>query len=151
MFAPYRHTQIGLMLRVAAILPVAPLIGLGFIIDNPLPLTLLAAVLVFLALAFSTLTIEVAPGVLSWRFGFGLWRRSVPLAEIASVTAVRNPWWYGWGIHKTPRGWLYNVSGLQAVEIVLKSGSVFRLGTDEAARLARALTPQNTPEPSSSA
>ena len=49
------------------------------------------------------------------------------------------PWWYGWGIHLTPRGWLYNVGGLDAVELALNNGRTLRIGSDEAAALARAL------------
>jgi hypothetical protein len=36
-------------------------------------------------------------------------------------------------------GWLYNVSGLRAVEVGLKSGRKYRVGTDEPERLEAAL------------
>jgi len=49
---------------------------------------------------------------------------------------VRNQWWWGWGIRLIPGGWLYNVSGLDAVELKMKNGRIFRIGTDEAQRLA---------------
>ena len=39
----------------------------------------------------------------------------------------------------TPHGWLYNVSGWEAVEITLPSGKRFRLGTDEPRRLEQVL------------
>jgi len=52
---------------------------------------------------------------------------------------VRNKWWYGLGIRLTPHGWLYNVSGLDAIEIVRRSGKTFRVGTDEPKALAAAL------------
>ena len=41
--------------------------------------------------------------------------------------------------YRTPHGWLYNVSGYEAVEIALASGKRLRLGTDEPHRLAQAL------------
>ena len=40
-------------------------------------------------------------------------------------------WWWGWGVRYYGQGWLYNVSGLDAVEIRLKSGKHIRIGTDE--------------------
>lgn len=92
-----------------------------------------------LGLVFSSLTIEIDTDTLSWSFGWGVWTKRIPLGEIASVVPVRNPWWYGFGIHRTPRGWLYNVSGLEAVEISLRSGRKLRLGTDEPAKLASEL------------
>ena len=61
---------------------------------------------------------------------------STPLADITCVEVVSVPWWYGRGIHLTARGWIYNVGGNRAVEITLKSGRRFMLGTDEPELLA---------------
>ncbi|MEJ2284164.1 MAG: hypothetical protein P8X85_11275 [Desulfobacterales bacterium] len=38
---------------------------------------------------------------------------------------------YGRNIRLTPHGWLFNVSGLHAVEIPLRSGKKYRMGTDD--------------------
>ena len=76
---------------------------------------------------------------LTWKFGMGLIRKSVPIAEIEEVKVVRNSWLYGWGIRWTPRGWLYNVSGMEGVEIRLRNGKQFRLGSDEPHELTRAI------------
>ena len=53
------------------------------------------------------------------------------LAEIVACEPIRIRWWYGWGIHLTPYGWLYNVSGFDAVAITLRDGRKFALGTDD--------------------
>ena len=60
--------------------------------------------------------------------GVGLIRQRIPLAEIVAVAPVRNAWLYGWGIHRTPHGWLYHGSGCEAAEIALASGQQLRLG-----------------------
>jgi hypothetical protein len=88
---------------------------------------------------FSSLTIVITDEDLRASFGPGLTIKRVRLVEIESARTVRNPWYYGFGIRITPRGLLYNVSGLDAVEIRLRSGSTFRLGTDEPDRLLQAL------------
>ena len=54
---------------------------------------------------------------------------------------VRNKWWYGYGVRKVPNGWMYNVAGLDAVELELGEDRVFRIGTDDPAALMAALTP----------
>jgi hypothetical protein len=72
---------------------------------------------------FSTLTVVVDDTHLTFRFTFGLIRKHIALADIRHYQTVRNPWHYGWGIHLYPGGVLYNVSGFQAVEIVLKGGA----------------------------
>jgi hypothetical protein len=137
--ALYRHTQTGAALRWGLILPAVGLFVLGFAARRAVPLVPLAALLAATGWAFSSLTIEVTPTRLIWFFGPGLLRKSIDLKAILGVTPVRNPWWYGWGVHLTPRGWLYNVGGLDAVELTLSSGTTLRIGSDEAAALARAL------------
>ena len=49
---------------------------------------------------------------------------------------VTTHWIYGWGIRWIPGGWLWNVSGLDGVELALVSGRRFRIGTDEPEQLA---------------
>lgn len=127
----YRHTQRGLLTPVAAlaggvaILMVAPLVPARGV------LWALAAVVVGTAFVFASLTTEVTSEHFAFWFGPGVMRKTFPLADVVSCTPVRNPWWYGWGIHLTPRGWLYNVAGTDAVELALRDGRTLRVGTDE--------------------
>ena len=97
-------------------------------------------IMVFVLLIFSTLTVSAGADSIRIRFGpIGLIQKSWPIPEISSVTTVINPWYYGWGIHWTPHGPLYNVSGRHAVEILLFSGKTFRIGTDEPETLKTAI------------
>ena len=89
---------------------------------------------------FYSLTVEIDETRLIIKFGFGVINKKFILKNIESCHAVRNPWHYGWGIHWTPRGWLYNISGLSAVEIQMKNGKKYRIGTDEPKRLEHAIT-----------
>jgi hypothetical protein len=61
------------------------------------------------------------------------------VSRITDARPVRNPWYYGLGIHYTSDGWVFNVAGLDAVEIVLENGRKIRIGTDEPERLAAAI------------
>jgi len=135
----YHHTQTGAALRWGVILPAIGLFAVGFAARRAVPFVPLAALLAATGWAFSSLTVEITPTRLIWFFGPGLLRKSIEREAIMGVTPVRNPWWYGWGIHLTPRGWLYNVGGLDAVELALSNGRTLRIGSDEAAALARAL------------
>ena len=135
----YRHTQIGFV--------TLGVIGMGLLLVGgallaQAPAAALLVVLINLnvtAVQFAWLTIEIQDVVLTARFGPGLIRKRVPLATIRTCTVVRNWWWYGWGIRWTPRGWLYNVSGLAAVELTLTDGRRLRIGTDEPQRLCQAI------------
>jgi len=138
-FPRYRHTPFGTAIVVPLLLLAALADGVGTLTGVTLIAVLGPALMaVFLALFYAP-TVEIDAIHLRFRFGIGWIRKRVPLAEIVAVEPVRNSWWYGWGIHRTPHGWLYNVSGREAVEITLTSGQRLRLGTDEPQRLAQVL------------
>src|SRR5262245_51123632 len=82
-------------------------------------------------LLFATLTVTVDDSSIEARFGIGLVRKRVPFDRIQSSSVVRNPWYYGWGIHFIPGGILYNASGFKAVELRLTSGRIVRIGSGE--------------------
>lgn len=88
---------------------------------------------------FASLTVVVDADSLEFYFGPGFWRRSIPLDDVLDVEVVRNNPLYGWGIRYTSHGWLYNVSGLQAVEVTARGEGTLRIGTDEPNELKRAL------------
>jgi hypothetical protein len=101
----------------------------------------LALSIVFLItiVAFYKLTITIDDEILCASLGIGLVRKKVALAEIAACEPIRIRWWYGWGIHLTPYGWLHNVAGLDAVAITLRDGRKFALGTDDPDELVEAI------------
>jgi hypothetical protein len=142
----YAHTQRSpLLLLVLVVAGAGTLASLAFPGARAIPfgarLTIVAAAVAMAlsGMVFTTLTIRVDGERLSWQFGGGLVRKSVALAEIASAEPTRTSWVEGWGIHLTTRGWLYNVSGRDAVLVTLRDGKRFLLGTDEPAVLAAAL------------
>jgi hypothetical protein len=132
----YEHTQ-----PAVTVLIITGAIALSFLCVGVFQKQLLigGAVLVIISWLFRSLTIEVTETELIWKFGGGWLRKRVPLREIASVKIVRTNVLEGWGIHITRFGWLYNVSGFEAVAITLNSGKRFALGTDEAEKLVSAL------------
>jgi len=75
------------------------------------------------------------------KFGYGIFRKRFALKEIISAEAVKNHWYYGWGIRRRliPPMWIYNVSGFDAVEIKMRNGKTYRIGTDEPQRLEQAI------------
>ena len=88
---------------------------------------------------FYRLKITIDDDNLCASFGARVIRKTVRLAEIMRCEPIRIRWWYGWGIHLTPRGWLYNVSGFDAVAITLRNGKKFALGTDDPQGLMAAI------------
>ena len=103
------------------------------------PGLILLTVVTLLLANFGSLTVRVDEGAVKLRFGVGLIRRTIPLDRIQAAARVRNRWWYGWGIRLTPHGWLWNVAGLDAIELRLTTGKLFRIGTDDPEGLETAL------------
>jgi hypothetical protein len=135
----YHHTQTGTATRIAAI---AAFLVAAYTLARfgPNPLLWAGVVLAVLGVfALSSMTIEVDQNRLAFWFGPGWIGRSFPLTEIRAWAVVKNPWWYGWGIHLTPHGWLYNVGGLGAVQLELYDGRRLRVGTDEPEVLSEAI------------
>lgn len=70
-----------------------------------------------------------------------MYQKKISLNDILSVKTVKNHRWYGWGVRVWfwPKMWIYNVSGFDAVEIQLRNGKIYRIGTDEPKKLAQAI------------
>ncbi|PLK48829.1 hypothetical protein [Uliginosibacterium sp. TH139] len=94
-------------------------------------LWIISSIFLIAFMLFSSLTIRVSNDELHWHFGPGLIRKAVPIADVARAEIVRTRLWDGVGIHYTKRGWLYNVSGRDAVAITLKDGKQFMLGSND--------------------
>ncbi len=136
----YRHTQVGWVTLgtfvIAAVIGIAAFIladlGVG-------PVVLFAGIMLLSTLLFGSLTVSLDQTHIALRFGIGVIRKRIALGEIRSYRQVRNPWYYGWGIHLMPGGWVYNISGLSAVELILEGGKYVRIGTDQPEVLEHAL------------
>jgi hypothetical protein len=90
-------------------------------------------VFILALMAFYAFTIQIADRTVTFWFGWGVGKQSLPFDAIQSVEIVRNPWYYLWGIKSIPGGWLYSIApGGLAIELVLKDHRKIRLGTDHA-------------------
>ena len=139
----YEHTQIG-YLTICVLFGAAIFVAITGIAMPPgrhglLINAVIEMILLICAIVFSKLTIKIDGETLRTCFAMGLICKKIPLAEIAACEPIRIRWWYGWGIHLTPYGWLYNVSGFDAVAIKLRDGRKFALGTDDPDGLATAI------------
>lgn len=130
----YKHTQLGKLIIIVMTAVSIVMLVIGLTVARAVLGGL--AILALCGWLFHSLTIEIVDKELRWRFGPGLIHKRVPLSEIASAKPVRTNFLEGWGIHWSRFGWLYNVSGLDAVAITLRSGKRFALGTDEPQVLA---------------
>ncbi len=140
----YQHTQTGVLtrrlLRAISIITA----GSGLIVAlrstlRSIPLLASSAIVFACAILFDSLTVRVSNDHVEIRFGIGMIRKQFNVDNIKTATIVKNKWYYGWGIRLTPHGWLYNVSGLDAVEILMHNGKQYRIGTDQPNELHNAI------------
>jgi hypothetical protein len=133
----YEHTQIGhvIIWSLFAII----LIASADLIGHHAPTVFVSVILLVCVALFYRLKITIEDETLCASFGPGMIHRRIRLAEIAEYEPIRIRWWYGWGIHLTSYGWLYNVSGFDAVAITLRDGRKIALGTDDPQGLMAAI------------
>lgn len=142
----YKHTQVGYLTIIATFLVVILFVWIHAIASREVLsvdsgpnflITTIMFLIVTLMASFSTLTVSVDSEYLKIKFGFGIFSKKFLLKQIKSVKMVKNKWYYGWGIrlHLFPYMWIYNVSGFEAIEIVLENGKIYRIGTDESEKL----------------
>lgn len=141
----YDHQQPGTLLRVMIGLFA---IGFGFIAAVSLVAgddggvvwgCALASVFAVVLAVFHSLRVRVSRNDIVLAFGIGLVRKSFAIDHIQTAAIVKNHWYNGWGIRWIRGGWLFNVSGFDAVEIRLKNGRRYRIGTDQPRKLHAAI------------
>jgi hypothetical protein len=136
----YRHTQIGVLPIVLMTTVALFCVGLALKSAHPLGPWLLSGLFAAIGIAFSSLTVRVTPDGVEYFYGPGVYRGRIPMREIASVEQATTSPGEGWGIRITFEGPLYNISGAKAVRIHLRSGKKLRIGTDDPAALANAIS-----------
>jgi len=139
MIKRYEHTQVGYFIIVPI---VGAIVAIGIILANTgvnwIAITVLV-VLAVIVILFHSLTVAISGEELVVQFGPGAIRKRFKLNEIESCQAVRIPWYYGWGIRSTPDGMVFRVSGFHAVEIKLRTGKKYLIGTDVPQELEEAI------------
>ena len=142
----YEHRQPGMLLRVA--IGLCGVFGATvFVVDGLsrgdegalIVACVIAAVSAVVFILFHSLTVCVSHNTIAISFGIGLVRKSFVIDDIQSAAIVKNHWYNGWGIKWIRGGWLYNVSGFDAVEIKVKNGRRYRIGTDQPGDLLEAI------------
>ncbi|MDD3144586.1 MAG: hypothetical protein PHV23_00585 [Candidatus Gracilibacteria bacterium] len=134
----YEHKQKG---KLMIIVLFATIILFSFIFFqsgfDPI-LGLFMIFILFIIFSFSSLTVSLYSENIIIRFTCKLLKKEFSLGDVDSVKSVKNKWYFGWGI----RGWfwpkymwIYNVSGFDAVELTMKNGKIYRIGTDEPKKL----------------
>jgi len=142
MQAKYRHTQYGtatvMLFLITGILIVV--VALQIIAEGrPLSAIFMLGLYLLGLLMFTSLTVEIAEEQLRFWFGTGMVRKTIALSEIQSTRAIKNPWYYFWGVKSIPGGWFYAVAPGAAVEISLKNGKIIQLGTNQPDNLSQAI------------
>ncbi len=142
----YEHTQPGTLIRVLMGGVLSFMVVILVLVltseDDPLQLVWAVAIpLVFVVLLvlFHALTVRVSNNEICLAFGIGVIKKTFLVSDIQSTSAVRNSWYHGWGIRGIKGGWLFNVSGFDAVELQMTSGKLYRIGTDEPQKLLAAV------------
>jgi len=135
----YKHKQYALFIFVV-LAWIGGFVALAWnLIGADTPLMVFTGILILVAFIFHGLTIRVNSQTISWAFGPGVAGQTLQLDDIAEAKAVQNSFRHGIGMRITHDGWIYSVSGFSAVQLTLKDGMQYRLGTNDQQGLLAAL------------
>ncbi|WP_394193523.1 hypothetical protein [Pseudoalteromonas atlantica] len=141
----YKNKQYALFIFVV-LAWIGSFVGLAwYLIGADMPLMVFAGILILVGFVFHGLTIKVDNTSISWGFGPGLFGDTLLLQDIVEAKAVENSFRHGIGLRITHDGWIYTVSGFSAVQLTMKDGSQYRLGTNDQAGLLAALDGKISP------
>ena len=102
-------------------------------------LVLPAALMAVFFFGFRSLMVTVTTTEVELVYTAGWPTKTIERASIVSAEHFRMPWWYGVGIRRTPKGWMWSVWGFDTVLLHLSDGRRFLIGTDDPEGLAAAL------------
>ncbi|MGH7328650.1 MAG: hypothetical protein ACREJX_09905 [Polyangiaceae bacterium] len=132
----YEHRQIG-WVTIVVIVGVIAALSVALAIserngEQQRAFNVVIIVVAVIGAIFSSLTIRITDRSMAWWFGVPMIGRQIRLDEVESIGPTRTNIMEGWGIHLTWwHGWVWNVSGFNAVQIKLRSGMRFAVGTPE--------------------
>jgi len=141
-----KYTQFGtitvVILSVVLIISVVTALNIGLSDSISTIIFWSIALILFISLLFFyKIDIEIDRVHITFKMGIGIIGKSYDISKIESCKPVKNSVLYGWGIHKIPNGWLYNVSGLNAVELTFKTtGKKIRIGTNKPSEITDIVT-----------
>ncbi|PIR05241.1 MAG: hypothetical protein COV57_00145 [Candidatus Liptonbacteria bacterium CG11_big_fil_rev_8_21_14_0_20_35_14] len=146
----YKHTQIGYLMLIITLAVLAffawaqitaraepPSVDSG----TNFAVTAIMTLVIFILASFISLQVIIDEKYLRLKFGYGIFKKKFLLNDIVSVKIVKNHWYYGWGIRLWlwPKMWIYNVSGFEAVEIIMRNERIYRIGTNTPSELEMAI------------
>lgn len=115
------------------------LIWIASTIDSSWFVWLWSTFTILLGALFWCLEVKVGTDGIFFSYSFGLINKKIQHQQILQVEVVRNSWWYGLGLRLTPHGWMWNISGLDAIKLTYQDGNKFRIGTNQPGELYQAL------------
>lgn len=106
-----------------------------------LAITSIMTLIVATLASFISLQVSVDKIYLKIKFGYGIYSKKFPIHNIISAKTVKNHRYYGRGIRiwLLPKMRIFNNSGFDAVEIKLKNGKIYRIGTNDPKNLEQAI------------
>ncbi|MBR53446.1 hypothetical protein CMK19_06725 [Candidatus Poribacteria bacterium] len=135
----YQNRQLALWIFVMMFVFIVYLIWIASTIDSWWFIWLWSTFTILLGALFWCLEVKVNADEILLSYGFGFINKKIQRQQILQVEVVRNAWWYGLGIRLTPHGWMWSISGLDAIELTYQDGNKFRIGTNQPQGLYQAL------------
>jgi len=137
----HEENQVGWFV-IVLMLPVLLFLSLSYFYQwgtSPVSLTgyiLLSIIFLACLLLFFRMKTVLSDDHINISYGIGLIKKRILLERVEAVSVVRNRWYYGLGIKIIKNGTLYNIHGLNAVELdIKKQKTIIRIGSGDPQKL----------------
>jgi len=128
----YKHMQIGYLILFITLIVLVFFAWIQITVRAETPsydsganfaITAIMALILFILVSLSTLTVFIDEQFLKIRFGWGIFRKNFPISEIAAARKVKNHWYYGWGIRLRfwPHMWIFTEKSIASARTIRKS------------------------------
>lgn len=130
----YKHTQIAWPIIIPTDIGALICLYLVFATDT-MPAAIGFFILILATYLFYALTVVGTDETIQVKFGIGLIRKTFRIEDIQTVEPFRTSFWHGLGIHYSPDGTVFNISGYDGIRLTMSDGKRYIIGSDDRHRL----------------
>ncbi|KXK27241.1 MAG: hypothetical protein TR69_WS6001000114 [candidate division WS6 bacterium OLB20] len=134
----YQEQQIGYVPVAIFGLCTAGMFYLGFLFGYNILFILLTIFFFAVTVVYSNMRTTVTDDHIIVRLGW-VFEQQIPLAEVTGIADHEESLMSDWGIRPLGNGWLFSISGYAAIDIHMRNGSMFVIGTQRPSELLSAI------------
>lgn len=134
----YKEQQVGVIPITIFGLSTIGMLYLGYLFGYNIIFVLLTIFFFVVTVVYSNMLVTVTEEFITIRIGWVL-QQQIPMAEVSGLDNHDTALLSDWGIRPLGKGWLYSIAGSTAIEIHMRDGTMFVVGTNTPEKLLNSI------------